>query len=168
MVISKGKILATEVNLPPQTLHFIDLLLNISNLVILNPLITICCQNGVVALGLECFVRFLSDQNFPPSKFMGSVILPSLMKSIVPQKSLSLFSARLLSIDSTSDLCDSQLWALNLLAFQFFYQIPRWKIHIILGLGHKSCQTIIAQYHAHFGYLDDPTMFDLWWKIHVG
>lgn len=48
------------------------------------------------------------------------VYCPGFMKSILPQKSLSLISARLLSIDSTSDLCHSQLWALNLVTFQFF------------------------------------------------
>jgi len=73
-VRSEGKILATEVNIPPQALHFIDLLLNISNLVILNPLITIGCQNGVVALDLESFLHFFPDQNLPPSKWVSSVV----------------------------------------------------------------------------------------------
>jgi len=83
-VKSEGNNLATEMNLPPQTLHFIDLSLNIPNLDILNPLSTIGCQNGVVALALESLLPFLLDQNFPPLKWVGSVVLPSLMKSILP------------------------------------------------------------------------------------
>jgi len=50
----------------------------------------------------------------------------------------------------------------------FFCEIHKWKINIILGLGHKSCQTIKAQYHAHFGYPNAPTKFDLRRKINVG
>ena len=50
--------MSTEVNLPPQTLHFIDLLLKITNLDILNPLSTLGCQNVGVALDMESLLHF--------------------------------------------------------------------------------------------------------------
>lgn len=117
------KILAIEVNLPPQALHFIDPLLKVLDLDILNPLSTLGCLNAGVALDLDILLRFFRDQNFPPSQWVGSVVWPSLMNSIMPRQSLSLFLAPQLSINLTEDMCDCQVWALDLgtmVAFQFF------------------------------------------------
>ena len=62
----KGKMLATKVNLLHLALYFIYLLLKILDLDILNPLSTLACQNGGVALDVKSLLRFLQDQNFPP------------------------------------------------------------------------------------------------------
>jgi len=130
--------LATEVNIPPRKLHFIDPLLKIPNLDILNPLSTLACQNGGVALDVKSLLRVLLDQNFPPSKWVGLVVWPSLMKSILPQKSISLFANPNLFIDSTEDSCDCQVWALDLVAFQIFVKSPNGKSILlwVLAINH--------------------------------
>lgn len=127
MVKYEGEIFSTEANLPPQTLRFIDMLLKIQNLDILNPLSTLSCQNVGVVLDMESLLRFFPYQNFPPSKWVGSMLYRSLMNLILPQKSLSLFAHPHLSIDSNEDFCDCQVWALDLVAFQFFIKSPHWK-----------------------------------------
>ena len=78
-------------------------------------------------LDMEILLRFFPYQNFPPSKWVGSVLFQSLMNLILPHKSFSLFASPHLSIDSTEDLCDCQVWALDLVAFQFFIKSPHGK-----------------------------------------
>jgi len=94
---------------------------------ILNPLSTLACQNGGVALDVKSLLRFLPDQNFPRSKWVGLVVWPSLMNSILPRKSISVFADPHLSIDSTKDACDCQVWALDLAAFQIFVKSQNGK-----------------------------------------
>lgn len=89
-------------------------------------------------------------------------------RSILPWKYISHFADPHLSIDSIEYLCDFQVWALDLVTFQFFCHIPKWKINIILGSIPKSCQTIKAQYKEHSRYPDHPTKSDLWRKIDAG
>ena len=91
--------MAIEVILPPRMIHFIDLLLKIPDLEILNPLSTLGCRNGGVALDLESLLLFLPNQNFPPSVCVCSVFFPSLMNLILPRQPLSLFGALNLSLD---------------------------------------------------------------------
>jgi len=109
--------LSREVNVPPQTHHFIGLLLNIPDLDIPNPLSTLGCRNGGVMLDMESLLHIFPYQNFPPSKWVGSVVWPLLMNLILQYKPLSLIASPHLFIDSTEDLCDCQVWALDVVAF---------------------------------------------------
>lgn len=123
LIRSKGKNLAKEENLLPQILHFIYPLLKISDIKILNPLSTLDCQNGVVTLGLESLLHFFFDQKLPPSQWVCLVIWSSLMKSILPRQSISLFAVPCLSLDSTKYLSDCQVWPLDpgtMVAFHIF------------------------------------------------
>lgn len=81
---------------------------------------------------------------------ISSVVWPSLMNLILPRKSLSLFSCPHLSIDSTEDLCDCQVWAFDVVAFQFFIKSPHgksilfsvWVIDNIKQLKHNIMHTL--------------------------
>lgn len=72
----EGKKISMKANLPPQTLNFIDPLLKILDLDILNPLSTLGYRNGGIVLDIERMLLLLPYQNFSPSNFVGLVVWP--------------------------------------------------------------------------------------------
>ena len=76
---------------------------------------------------MEILLHIFPYHNFPPSKWVSLVIWPSLMKLILPQKSLSLFSSPNLFIYLAEDLYDCKVWELDLVAFQIFIKSPHSK-----------------------------------------
>lgn len=148
-------------NIPAWKLHFIDPLLKILDLDILNPPSTLGCRNGGVALDMKSLLHFLPDHNFPRSKTMDFVVNTAMEICITLCRSTLIHWFDWRSVWFSS-------MGIRFGSLPIFFQIPKWKINIILGSGHRSCQTIKAQYHAHYGYPNHPTKSDLQRKIDAG